>query len=293
MRHYQKYPKNNFDLLFLQMQYYTEETNTEYEQINYQKFSQSYNIFKHKLKVMGIEPEFNDKEWFLDNFDDLSFIRVNLTVNSGTDKEICISDEEGIISTCAVSQEFYRAIKNYSSILFIIYEGFIFDFMPLPDIDDIKDYDRYNFEKNLTNEQMRYFRILFSQIEQDVETDWEQYDGTTENLLHNAYVYQNKRYDEASDNTIPLLSDDEVDDFFNKKEELLSECFMVVLYPEYKKKKMVLKSHLSDTISYKCPLTKEFYKILIDAEAIVFCVKDFEIVDMIPLYDMDEENDEE
>lgn len=298
MKHYQKYPKNSFDLLFLRIQSSIAEHNGEQNDINYQKFSQCHKIFYHKLGVMGIKPPFDDKEWFQDHFDDLVFWKYNMEAKEvlGNKTLIFLMNKEEICSV-NVSSDFFRVVKNYKEMLFIEADGFIFDFLPLPDEEDIKDYDKYNFEKNLISEQMRYLRILFSQIEQDVETDWEQYEEGTDMLVHNAYVYQNRRYDEACDNSIPLLEDDDVANFFENKEKSINESFTIILYPTLRnrlgKRMMVLKSKIIDNLMYKCPLTPEFYRILEDAIAIAFCVKDFEIIDMIPIYDTEEDMTDE
>lgn len=291
MRHFLKYPKNNFDELFMDIQSYINNENNPGEtvDINYQKFSQCRKIFNHKLQVMGIAPTFEDKTWFQDNYEDLTLWKFEVFPSEAlNDRYVSFRYEGTEVVKDIVSHEFYRAIKNYETMLFIEFNGYIIDFLPLPDSEDIQDYDRYNFVKNLVSEQMRYFRILYSQIEENVETDWEQYDSSPEELIKNSYLYQNRRYDEACDNSVPLLSDEDIADYFETKAALLSESFTVVLYPTFKrsvrKRYMLLHPSNIDNLEYKCPLTKEFFEILKGATKIVFCLKDFEVVDMIPIY---------
>lgn len=290
MRRYRKYPKNNFDLLFINIGYEINNYGADEYIANFQEFVQFEQIFKHKLSVMQITPPFNDRQWYENNFQD---IRLYIfPINCGKADKYILNVYGNTFNdsyTCPISGEMYRVLKNHKNILFVYYEGNIIDLLPCPESEDVDEFNRYNYEKNQTGEQMRYLRILYSQVEEDIDSDWARYSGDIEKLLLNAYEYQNRKYEFASDGSVSLISDDEIDAFIKRKESEIESGMLISFYPSFKTRFGKHYVHLSNPdikdIEYKMPVTKVFMDVFKDIKEIVFCVIDFEVKDIIPIYD--------
>lgn len=290
----QKYPKNDFDALFIQIKWDLEKLNIKElaHTINFQKFLQCQKIFHHKLSVMKIDPRFSDRSWYENNYDDLALIPYKVSCSSEENNERLIKVEshslENLIFKSNISLEMYRTLKNNEELYFIVYNGNVIDFLPIPDDSDIADYDRYNFVKNLAGEQMRLLRILYSQIEKDVDSNWPQYDNDKETLLKNAIVYQNKLYDYASDNTVSLLTENDIERFFKVVSQDIDDSLLlplnIKLVTAFGKVSLEITHLQNEDIKYKVRIKKAFVNVFKNVDQIVFCFKEFEVCRIIPLY---------
>lgn len=290
----QKYPKNDFDALFIQIKWDLEKLDIKElaRTINFQKFLQCQKIFHHKLSVMKIDSRFSDRSWYENNYDDLALIPYKVSCSSKGNNERLIRVEshsiENLIFKSNISLEMYRTLKNNEEIYFIVYNGNVIDFLPIPDDSDIAEYDRYNFVKNLADEQMRLLRILYSQIEKDVDSNWPQYDNGKEKLLENAIVYQNKLYDYASDNTVSLLTENDIERFLKVVSQDIDDSLLIPLninlVTTFGKASLEITHLKNDDIKYKVKIKKAFVNVFKNVDQIVFCFKEFEVCRIIPLY---------
>ena len=290
----QKYPKNDFDSLYMQIKWDLEKLDLEElaRTINFQKFLQCQKIFYHKLNVMKIAPRFSDRFWYENNYDDLALIPYEMACSSEKNNERLISVESHSIKNLHfkinISLEMYRTLKNNEKLYFIVYNGNVIDLVPIPDDSDIAEYDRYNFVKNLADEQMRLLRILYSQIEKDVDSNWPQYDNNKETLLENAIVYQNKLYDYASDNTVSLLTDNDIERFFKVVSQDIDDSLLlplnIKLVTAFGKTSLEITHLKNEDIKYKVKIEKAFENVFKNVNQIVFCFKEFEVCRIIPLY---------
>lgn len=288
LRRYQKYPKNNFDLLFINIGYDIHEFGAIEKVISFQEYLQYKQIFSHKLTVMDIAPPFNDRNWYEENFSDIKAYSLNAKCEKNDVYRLTITADSGNEYRCNISNEMYRVLRNYKKLLFIEYNDSIIDFLPCPGGDDIEEFNRYNYEKNQTGEQMRFLRILYSQIEEDIDTDWPRYSGNIEDLLSNLYEYQNRKYEFASDTSISLLNDTEINEFIQDKTSIMEAGIMISFEATLKKRffKNYIKIKNPDIkdIEYSFPVTDVFLNVFKGVHSFVFCIIDFEVKEVIPIY---------
>ena len=255
---------------------------------NFQEYLQFKKIFSHKLEVMNIFPPFNDRIWFEENYSSVKLYRFNMQCEKNTEHLLKVWSNPVVIYFCSISEEMYRVMKGYKSILFIEYNGSIIDMLPCPEPEDVEEFNKYNYNKNQTSEQMRYLRILFSQIEEDIDPDWAQYSGDTENLLTNIYEYQNRKYEFASDSSVSLINNEDIDAFILEKAAEIESGIMISFTSKYKrhlfKTYIELKNPDIKDVEYRFPVTKTFREVFRGADSFVFCIVDFEVKEIIPMY---------
>ena len=293
MRRFKKYPKNDFDLLYINISNDIDNSRPLSATINYQKFIQCNKIFHHKLKVMEVAPTFSDKYWYENNFTDLLLFEYEMFIETGkSTKTLIVNGKDGNAYTCEISDEMYRVIKNYHTIVFVYYNGSVIDLFPLPDDNDINDYNNYNFKKNQTQEQMRLFKILFSKMEENMQPEWFEMDEEIDDIIIDYYNYQNLKYDYASDNSVILLSEGDVSRFLiDIKENFIDADFIkfkAITKKNIKGSTLKLVKEADIDITYKVPLTKAFYEIYKNCSEVMIAVKNFEVVDLFPISNREE-----